>query len=252
MVQVDEKDLVYKGPWVRSAQQKVVPNTWNRLCFSEGYLSISGESDLGFSQWGFQWEALHEGQITFHAASASEPPGKRLSQIKSVPVHLTVHDRNDMDILTKEGTSGLRKHKFFAWPARLLIKMVFWLKRILQSCFADLRRTIRRDIKELKQQGIDVLLVAWFKILVPEWLINLKLQECGLKVTGSTLTSNAKQVILAFQSRDISQDFLNRSDSTSEATHYQKYANWPTCLRGSLRIIWISMRRAKVVLNPNQ
>jgi len=29
-------------------------------------------------------EKLHEGQITFYAASASEPPGKRLSEIKSV------------------------------------------------------------------------------------------------------------------------------------------------------------------------
>jgi hypothetical protein len=56
-------------------------------------------------------EKLHEGQNTFHAASASEPPGKRLSQIKSVPVRLTLHDRNDMDILTEKGTSGLRKHK---------------------------------------------------------------------------------------------------------------------------------------------
>jgi hypothetical protein len=37
---------------------------------------------------------LHKGQITFYAASASEPPGKRLSEIKSVPVHLTFHDRN--------------------------------------------------------------------------------------------------------------------------------------------------------------
>jgi hypothetical protein len=37
--------------------------------------------------------------------------------IKSVPVHLTLHDRNDMNILSEKGTSGLRSKKFFAWLA---------------------------------------------------------------------------------------------------------------------------------------
>lgn len=95
-------------------------------------------------------------QITFHAASASEPPGKRLSQIKSVPVHLTVHDRNDMDILTKEGTSGLRKHKILRMTREALDQDGLLTQEDLAVLLCSSRRTIRRDIKELKQQGIDV------------------------------------------------------------------------------------------------
>ena len=110
MVQVDETDLVYKGPWVRSAQQRLFQTLETDYAFPRATCRSLVNLIWDFLNETFS-EKLHEGQITFHAASASEPPGKRLSQIKSVPVHLTVHDRNDMDILTKEGTSGLRKHK---------------------------------------------------------------------------------------------------------------------------------------------
>jgi uncharacterized protein YerC len=101
-------------------------------------------------------EKLHEGQIVFHAASASEPPGKRLSEIKSVPVHLTFHDRNDMNILSKEGTSGLRKHKILRMAGEALDQDGLLTQEDLAILLCSSRRTIRRDIKELKQQGIDV------------------------------------------------------------------------------------------------
>jgi hypothetical protein len=52
-------------------------------------------------------EKLHEGQITFYAASASEPPGKRLSEIKSVPVHLTF----DMKIIHINLSSRRFRHQ---------------------------------------------------------------------------------------------------------------------------------------------
>jgi hypothetical protein len=84
MVQIDETDLVYKGPWIRNAQQRLFQTL---------------ETDYAFPR------------ATCRSLVNLSPPGKRLSQIKSVPVHLTLHDRNDMDILTEKGTSGLRKHK---------------------------------------------------------------------------------------------------------------------------------------------
>jgi uncharacterized protein YerC len=101
-------------------------------------------------------EKLHEGQITFYAASASEPPGKRLSAIKSVPVHLTFHDRNDMNILSENGTSGLRKHKILRMASEALDQDGLLTQEDLAVLLCSSRRTIRRDIKELKQQGIDV------------------------------------------------------------------------------------------------
>ncbi|MDD5256910.1 MAG: DUF1670 domain-containing protein, partial [Methanothrix soehngenii] len=88
--------------------------------------------------------------------------------IKSVPVHLTVHDRNDMDILTKEGTSGLRKHKILRMASEALDQDGLLTQEDLAVLLCSSRRTIRRDIKELKQQGIDVPTVARFKISAQE------------------------------------------------------------------------------------
>lgn len=155
MVQVDEKDLVYKGPWVRSAQQRLFQTLETDYAFPRATCRSLVNLIWDFLNETFS-EKLHEGQITFHAASASEPPGKRLSQIKSVPVHLTVHDRNDMDILTKEGTSGLRKHKILRMASEALDQDGLLTQEDLAVLLCSSRRTIRRDIKELKQQGIDV------------------------------------------------------------------------------------------------
>jgi hypothetical protein len=101
-------------------------------------------------------EKIHEGQIVFHAASASEPPGKRISDIKTVPVHLTFHDRNDLNILSEEGTSALRKHKVIRMANEALDQSGLLTQEDLAVLLCTSRRTIRRDVKELKQQGIDV------------------------------------------------------------------------------------------------
>jgi len=155
MVQVDETDLVYRGPWVRSAQQRLFQTLETDYAFPRATCRSLVNLIWDFLNETFS-EKLHEGQITFHAASASEPPGKRLSQIKSVPVHLTVHDRNDMDILTKEGTSGLRKHKILRMASEALDQDGLLTQEDLAVLLCSSRRTIRRDIKELKQQGTDV------------------------------------------------------------------------------------------------
>ncbi len=119
MVQVDETDLVYKGPWVRSAQQRLFQTLEADYSFPKATCRSLVNLMWDFLNETFG-EKLHEGQITFYAASASEPPGKRLSEIKSVPVHLTFHDRNDMNILTEKGTSGLRKHKILRMSSEAL------------------------------------------------------------------------------------------------------------------------------------
>ena len=121
MVQVDETDLIYKGPWVRSAQQRLFQTLEADYSFPKATCRSLVNLMWDFLNETFG-EKLHEGQITFYAASASEPPGKRLSEIKSVPVHLTFHDRNDMNILTEKGTSGLRKHKILRMASEALVK----------------------------------------------------------------------------------------------------------------------------------
>ncbi len=56
-------------------------------------------------------EKLHESQIIFHAAASTEPPGKTVESTRSVPIHLTFHDRTDLDILGQEDIAGLRRKK---------------------------------------------------------------------------------------------------------------------------------------------
>jgi hypothetical protein len=156
MTQMDEPDLVYKGPWVRSAQHRLFQTLETDYAFPKATCRSLVNLIWDFVNETFG-EKIHEGQIVFHAASSSEPPGKRISDIKTVPVHLTFHDRNDMNILTEKGTSGLRKHKILRMTSEALDQDGLLTQEDLAVLLCSSRRTIRRDVKELKQQGIDVL-----------------------------------------------------------------------------------------------
>jgi hypothetical protein len=155
MAQMDETDLVYKGPWVRSAQQRLFQTLETDYSFPRAMCRSLVNLMLDFVNETFG-EELHEGQIVFHAASASEPPGKRISDIKSVPIHLTFHDRRDMEILSEEGTSGLRKHKIIRMSNEALDQDGLLTQEDLAVLLCSSRRTIRRDVKELKEQGIEI------------------------------------------------------------------------------------------------
>ena len=61
-----------------------------------------------------------------------------------------------MNILSEEGTSGLRKHKILRMASESLDQDGLLTQEDLAVLLCSSRRTIRRDIKELKEQGIDV------------------------------------------------------------------------------------------------
>ena len=110
MKQIKDEDLVYKGPWVRSPHQRLFQTLENDY----GFPKATCRSLINL-MWDFlnetYGEKLHESQITFHAASPSESPGKSVKELTTVPVHLTLHDRNDLHILSTDGISGLRRKK---------------------------------------------------------------------------------------------------------------------------------------------
>lgn len=62
-----------------------------------------------------------------------------------------------MKILTEEGTFGLRKHKIIRMANEALDQAGLLTQEDLAVLLCSSKRTIRRDVKELKQQGIDVL-----------------------------------------------------------------------------------------------
>ena len=51
------------------------------------------------------------GQITYHAVGIEEPPGKRLSECRRVPVHLTVVGDEDAELWGEEGCRALRRER---------------------------------------------------------------------------------------------------------------------------------------------
>ncbi len=112
MKQTEEEDLVYKGPWVRSAQQRLFQTLENDYGFPKATCRSLVNLIWDFLNEIYS-EKLHEGQITYHATSASESPGKSVKELTTVPVHLTLHDRNDLQILSTGGISGLRRQKIF-------------------------------------------------------------------------------------------------------------------------------------------
>ncbi|MBN1322530.1 MAG: DUF1670 domain-containing protein [Methanotrichaceae archaeon] len=155
MARVDETDLVYKGPWVRSAQQRMFQILEDDYAFPRATCR-----SLVNLMWDFLTETfgevLHDGQITFHAASAAEPPGKSVSDLRTVPAHLTFHDRTDLDILSTEGTAGLRQKKIVRMSHEALEQGGLLTQEDLAVLLCSSRRTIRRDIKAMKNQGLDV------------------------------------------------------------------------------------------------
>ena len=155
MAQMDETDLVYKGPWVRSAQHRLFQTLETDYAFPRATCRSLVNLIWDFVNETFG-EKIHEGQIVFHAASASEPPGKRISEIKTVPIHLTFHDRTDISVLSEEGTSALRRHKVIRMANEALDQGGLLTQEDLAVLLCSSRRTIRRDIKELKVQGIEV------------------------------------------------------------------------------------------------
>jgi len=155
MAQMDETDLVYKGPWVRSAQHRLFQTLETDYAFPRATCRSLVNLIWDFVNETFG-EKIHEGQIVFHAASASEPPGKRISEIKTVPIHLTFHDRTDIRVLSEEGTSALRRHKVIRMANEALDQGGLLTQEDLAVLLCSSRRTIRRDIKELKGQGIEV------------------------------------------------------------------------------------------------
>jgi hypothetical protein len=223
MAQIDDSDLIYKGPWVRSAKQRLFQTL---------------ETDYGFPRatcrslvnliWDFLTETfgekLHEGQITFHAASAAEPPGKSISEIKSVPVHLTFHDRTDMEVLTKEGTSGLRRHKI--------------LRMARESCgpgrSADPGGSGRPTVQfpandQTRYESIERSgnRCACSRNTSRHRSRSDTQNESSEDVLGGYeyKTSNARQVTPASRSRDIFPVSLRLSDSTVEVIPHRKYVN---------------------------
>jgi hypothetical protein len=95
-------------------------------------------------------------QIIYHAVSSDEPPGKPLERLRLVPVKLTISQPDDADILKSQGISGLRKHKLLRLANEAYDQGGLLVQEDLALLLTTSTRTIQRDMKELRQQEIEI------------------------------------------------------------------------------------------------
>lgn len=95
-------------------------------------------------------------QIIYHAVSKDEPPGKQLDKIKIVSVKLTITHPEDADILEKKGISGLRQHKLVRFTTEAYDQGGLLVQEDLALLVNSSLRTIQRDMKELRDRGMDI------------------------------------------------------------------------------------------------
>ncbi len=97
-----------------------------------------------------------DSQVIYHAVSKDEPPGRQLDKIKTVSVRLTVSHPDDAEVLEKKGIQGLRQHKLIRFASEAYDQGGLLVQEDLALLLTSSRRTIQRDMKELREQGIDI------------------------------------------------------------------------------------------------
>jgi hypothetical protein len=97
-----------------------------------------------------------DSQVIYHAVSAEEPPGKSIDQLRLVPVTLTISHPDDAAILREQGVTGLRKHKLLRFANEAYDQGGLLIQEDLALLLTTSIRTIQRDMREMRQQGIVV------------------------------------------------------------------------------------------------
>lgn len=147
---------------------KLLANAWRKT--NEQQLFTELETDYGFSRAICRSlvHLMHEhieanygnlrndSQIIYHAVSAHEPPGKSLDQLSLVSVALTISESGDAEILAAQGVSGLRKHKLLRLANEAYDQGGLLIQEDLALLLTTSTRTIQRDMRELREQGIEI------------------------------------------------------------------------------------------------
>jgi len=100
---------------------------------------------------------LQDGQIVFHAVSAAEPPGQPLDQCALARCVLTLLDRaEDLEVYRAHGAAGKRRQQMVRMAVEAKEQGGLLTQEDLGLLLDCDVRTIRADVKQLKDQGITV------------------------------------------------------------------------------------------------
>jgi len=96
-----------------------------------------------------------EGQMAFLAVSADVPPGQPMAACERVAIPLTLDHPDDVEAL-RHGVAALRQSKIQRLTQEAQEQGALLTQEDLARLLCASRSTIKRDIAELRQQGIDV------------------------------------------------------------------------------------------------
>jgi len=113
-----------------------------------------------FEQMGAYLERFYEqkrkvGQITYLVVSANSPAGRRLEECERVPVTLTLDSADDLLVL-QDGLAPLRQRRILRLTTEAYEQKALLTHEDLARLLCSSLATIKRDVKQLRQQGLHV------------------------------------------------------------------------------------------------
>ena len=95
------------------------------------------------------------GQMTFLALSGDNPPGRPIVECKRVAVTLTLDSPDDLEAL-RNGIAALRRSKIQRLTREAHEQGALLTQEDLARLLCSSRSTVKRDISQLRAEGIDV------------------------------------------------------------------------------------------------
>jgi len=97
-----------------------------------------------------------EGKILYWATAASEPSGKTLREMEKVRINLSLSHPDDIKILKESGIGAVRKKRIMRITNEAKEQNTFLTQEDLALLLCNSPRTIRYDIKHIRDEGIEV------------------------------------------------------------------------------------------------
>lgn len=95
------------------------------------------------------------GQMTFLAVGADNPPGQSMADCKRVAICLTIDCADDLEAL-RRGVAAQRRNKIQRLTREAQDQEALLTQEDLARLLCTSRSTIKRDIAQLRSQGLDV------------------------------------------------------------------------------------------------
>lgn len=96
------------------------------------------------------------GRIEFLAARISDGASRKIQDMRLKPVSLTLHEDGDIEVLNEHGISALRQVKIQRIAQEAYEQGALLTQEDLAVLLCSSVRTIRYDLKHLRDQGIEV------------------------------------------------------------------------------------------------